>query len=92
MAEIKITRRHSLGPEDAHQVVAALVDRLILKFGGQAHWRGDSLHYAHAGGVDGRIECAEGEIAVSVNLSFMMSALRRVIEAEINESLDKYLV
>lgn len=91
MAEINITRPHSLGSEDAHKVVAALVDKLILKFGGQARWQGDSLHYTHAGGVDGRIQCATDEIAVNVNLGFMMSALRKLIETEINQSLDKNL-
>ena len=92
MAEINITRRHTLGRDDARKIVETLVGKLIRKFGGASHWQGNRVHYSHTGGVEGDIHCHEGEIAVAVTLGFMMSALRGVIEAEIRDSLDKYLV
>lgn len=92
MTAIKITRAHDLGREQAKKVVQKLVDKLISRFGGKSSWQGDSVSYSHAGGVDGRIKCGEDEIVVKVSLTFMMSTLGGVIEAEIKESLDKYLV
>jgi len=92
MTDVKITRAHELGCEQAKKVVQQLVDKLISRFGGKSSSQGNCVSYSHAGGVNGRIKCGEDEIVVNVSLTFMMSTLRGVIEAEINESLDKYLM
>ena len=51
-------------------------------------WEGDTLEFSRAG-AKGSIRIAKHDVHIHVELGFLMSALKPVIEGEIGRKLDK---
>lgn len=91
MATIELTRQHGLGLEGARQAVQAVAERLQGDLNARHAWSSDSLKF-ECPGAKGRIDVAEAEVRVAVDLSWLLKPARGRIERSIAEYLDEYLV
>ncbi|QDH70132.1 polyhydroxyalkanoic acid system family protein [Marilutibacter alkalisoli] len=88
MPDIDIHHAHTLPDDDARRAVQEVADKLSERFGVACEWSGDDLNF-HTSGVDGRIAVAPGELHVTAQLGFLMSAFKGPIESEIRRVLSE---
>ncbi len=91
MAVIDIRRAHQISIKAAKAAVEKVAQVIAREYGVAHNWNGDELHFERSG-VKGRIAVAKNDVHVRVELGFMMSALKPVIEREIERRLDEYIV
>lgn len=91
MAVIDIRRAHESSVKSAKAAVERVGKAIAKEYGIDHHWDGDELHFDRSG-VKGHIKVAKNDVHVRVELGFLMSALKPVIEREIERRLDEYIV
>ena len=91
MAVIDIHRAHKITMKAAKAAVEKVAKAIAREYGVAHHWSGNELHFDRSG-VKGRIAVAKNDVHVRVELGFLMSALKPVIEREIERRLDEYIV
>lgn len=89
MAGIELSRSHNLGKQKARQQADDLAVDLAEKFDVEYAWEEDIMHFQRPG-VNGTIEVHAASIRVCVDLSFVLFALKPVIENEIHRHLDEH--
>jgi len=87
MAVIDIQRKHGQSVKQAKAAVERVAKAIGKEYGIAHRWDGNDLTFARAG-VNGSIHVAKADVNVHVELGFLMSALRPVIEREITRQLD----
>lgn len=90
MAQIQVRRAHALPQEQAKQSVQSVAEKLQGELGAKYRWEGDSLCF-ECPGAEGKIDVRPQEIAVAVELSWLLSAAKGKIERSIQGYLDQYL-
>jgi len=90
MAVIDIKRTHVMGIKPAKDAVERVAAKISREYGIGHEWDGNRLHF-DGGGVRGHIVLARSEVHVRVELGFLMSALKPLIQSEIERQLDKEL-
>jgi putative polyhydroxyalkanoate system protein len=90
MSSIEITHLHSLSGDAARVAVQDMVDKLTERFGMKSNWLGDVLNFSGSG-VDGAISLLPGSVQVSAKLGFLASAMKPMIESEIQRVLKEKL-
>jgi putative polyhydroxyalkanoate system protein len=90
MPNIRITREHQLGRETARIEVERIAHRVKQETGADFAWRGDTLSFAHAG-VTGQITITDDRLDLSIQLNWMLSAMKRQIEQKIVGKIDERL-
>ena len=88
MPSIEIKRPHSRPLAEARKKVQHVADHLSEKFDLSSEWQGDTLHFQRSG-VDGHIQVGAKLVHVTVNLGFLLGALRGSVEREIHRYLDQ---
>jgi putative polyhydroxyalkanoate system protein len=88
MSKIDIRRKHGKSLKAAKAAVDKTAAAIGKKFGIHSAWDGDTLNFARAGG-SGQIHVSKSEVRVTAELGFLMSALKPMIENEIESQLDK---
>lgn len=88
MAGIDIQHAHALPMDQARACVEDMAHKLASRFGAECTWEGDALRFSGSG-VDGRIAVQPGQVHVTANLGFLMSAMKGPIEAEIRRVLQE---
>jgi len=91
MSEIRISRPHSLAPDEARRRVERVVDELRGKYSLTSEWESDQRMAISAMGVAGHIDLAEDEILVTVERSFWVPISDEQLESAINRAFDKGL-
>jgi putative polyhydroxyalkanoate system protein len=76
MADIDITRSHSLGLDDGRAAVGRVADKLETELGVDAEWTGDTLQFSGQG-ADGHID--------------FLQPMRSRVQAEAEDYLDQSL-
>ena len=93
MANVKITREHNLGIAQAMIRARGLVDGLAEQYGLKTYWSDKGVTVKHGmTGITGTLEVSEKSVTVFVELSFLQSAFKGVIESTINSILAKELI
>jgi putative polyhydroxyalkanoate system protein len=87
---LKITRKHTLGIEEAKRRVDKVADELGDKLKLTSRWEGDHLR-VNGRGVSGRIVVEADMVEVHVTLGLAMLMLREPIRVSIEESIDHYI-
>lgn len=87
---MKITRKHTLGVEEAKRRVDQVADELGGKLNLTSQWDGDHLR-VKGRGVSGQIVVEADNVEVHVTLGLPMLMLREPIRASIEESIDHYI-
>lgn len=90
MAVIDIRRTHKKSIKSAKAAVEKLAKGIAKEYGIDHHWNGDTLQFDRSG-VKGHIAVGKGDLHVRVELGFLMSAMKPMIEREIERELDKQL-
>ena len=93
MANVKITREHNLGLDKALAHARGLVEGLAEKYGLKTSWSDKGVTVKHGmTGITGTLEVSEKTVTVIVELNFLQSAFKGVIESTINSILAKELI
>jgi putative polyhydroxyalkanoate system protein len=90
MATIDIVRSHKLGRAEARKAVNKLAAEISKKLDAKTRWEGDTLEFNRSG-AKGTIDVDDKKLRINVELGLMLSAMRGMIEKEINSYLDQYL-
>jgi putative polyhydroxyalkanoate system protein len=90
MAVIDIRRTHASSVKSAKTAVERVAKAIAKEYGIEHHWSGNTLQFDRSG-VKGHIAVAKDDLHVRVELGFLMSALKPMIEREIERQLDQHL-
>ncbi len=90
MSNIDIRHTHSLPADNARQAIEEVAAKLSDRFGLQSSWVGDALNFSGSG-VDGAIELLPGQVHVTAKLGFLLSAMKGMVESEIERVLQEKL-
>jgi putative polyhydroxyalkanoate system protein len=91
MSEIKITREHALGRDEARRRVNAMEVKLRDKYGVKLQWTGDSAEFKGTG-VTGTLSVEENAVAVNLKLGLLMKPMAGKIREAMEHQLGKALV
>lgn len=90
MSNIDIQHSHSLSADAARQAIEEVAAKLSDRFGLQSNWVGDALNFSGSG-VDGAIALQQGQVHVTAKLGFLLSAMKGMVESEIQRVLKEKL-
>jgi putative polyhydroxyalkanoate system protein len=88
MPSIDISRPHSKTVAAAKKSVTRVAEHIAQKFDVDSAWQGDTLLFRRSG-VDGQIKVEAKTIRVTVELGFLLMAIRGTVEREIRRYLDE---
>lgn len=88
MARIDIRRPHGRSQEQAQAAIQRAADKLGGEFGLACSAAGDGIQFERSG-VNGRISADATDVHVKVELGFLASAMKPMIEKEIRRHLDE---
>ena len=89
MADIDLTRSHSLGLESARRAADAVAARLRREYGVTTEWEGDAV-VLDGRGVRGRLDVGPETVRVAVSLGLAARPFRRSLKREIEQELDAF--
>ena len=88
MADIHITRSHTLPLKKAREAADRFADQLAEKFDLESKWQGDTLHFRRTG-VSGTLALTRGAVAIDAKLGILLSAFKSTFEAHIRDNLER---
>jgi putative polyhydroxyalkanoate system protein len=88
MPSIEIRREHDRSIGEARAAVERVAARIAERFDVDYGWEANTLFFRRSG-VDGHIALSPGLVHVTVNLGFLLMALRGPVETEIHRQIDK---
>ena len=88
MPSIDISRPHAKSLSAAKKSVTRVAEHIAEKFEVDTAWQGNTLVFRRSG-VDGQIEVQPKAIRVTVELGFLLLAIRGTVEREIRRYLDE---
>lgn len=90
MADIELTKSHSLTIAKAKALVWKTAEALAAEYGLSSEWQGDTLHF-HRSGVDGQMHVSDSEIRLNVTLGFLLRAFKGKFIDHIESQFDRLL-
>ncbi len=90
MASITVSRKHSLSHKKAKEAAEKIARDLQKRFSLDYEWEGDQVRFERPG-VSGRMIVAKNLVSLEVQLGFLLSALKPVIEREIHSQFDELI-
>jgi putative polyhydroxyalkanoate system protein len=88
MPTITIQRRHKLDSKKAKAVAQKIAKDLHKRFDLECTWDGDNVSFTRPG-VSGEMRLGKSNVALNVQLSFLMTPLKGPIENAIRSEFDK---
>ena len=89
MAKIDICRPHGRSQQEAQVAIERAADELGAEFGLACSCAADGAVNFERSGVSGSIRADDRDVHVKVELGFLASAMKPVIEKEIRRHLDE---
>ncbi len=90
MANIELTRSHSLGLDEGRDAVERVAQQLESDVGVDYEWDGDTLRF-DGQGTDGQINVEADTVEILINLSAFLRPMQSQIKAEAETYLDQHL-
>lgn len=90
MADINITRSHSLGLDQGRSAVEQVARQLEDDLGVDYHWTGNTLRF-EGEGADGHIEVGEESVRVEIDLPLFLQPMSGRVKEEAEGYLDRHL-
>jgi putative polyhydroxyalkanoate system protein len=90
MARIDIQQPHNRDDAEARAIVDGIAAQLRERYGVSGTWQGDTVRLAGPG-LQGLVELLPDRVRVTVELGFLLSALRGQVESEIRRVLGERL-
>jgi putative polyhydroxyalkanoate system protein len=95
MANIDISKPHSLPIDEAKKKAEELAKSMETRLGLTWKWAGDTIHFeapsGTAKGTKGEVAVSEKLVRVTVDLPFMLRVMKGTIEEKVNEKLNQLL-
>ena len=88
MADIFLSRRHTLGLDGARAAADGVARRLAADYGVRSAWAGDVLA-VRGRGVTGELRVSDHDVIVSARLGVVARAFRGALTREIEQELDR---
>lgn len=88
MSDIIIRRKHGKTPADARASAEHMASELKEEFDLNYAWDGDVLRFKRPG-VTGDLALTGDEVALSIQLGFLLRALKPAIEREVHKFFDE---
>jgi putative polyhydroxyalkanoate system protein len=88
MSEITIRRKHGKTPADARASAEHMAAELKEEFDLKYLWDGDVLRFKRSG-LAGELALDGEEVALRIQLGFLLSALKPAIEREVHKFFDE---
>ncbi|MGV8958862.1 MAG: polyhydroxyalkanoic acid system family protein [Stenotrophomonas sp.] len=86
MSTIDIRHAHSLPADKARTAIDEVARKLQERFEMTSRWDGEILRFSRSG-VDGAIELLPNQVRVTAELGFLLSAMKGMVESEIQRVL-----
>lgn len=90
MAIIDIRRLHSSTLKSTKAAVEKVAKAIGKEYGVTHHWEGNQMHFDRSG-IKGCISVDKDEVHVRCELGFLMSAMKPMIQSEIERKLDEHI-
>nr|WP_313287941.1 polyhydroxyalkanoic acid system family protein [Stenotrophomonas pavanii] len=90
MSTIDVRHAHALPDAQARAAIEQVAGKLSERFGLKSSWTADVLNFSGSG-VDGAIELQPGAVRVTAKLGFLLSAMKGMVEGEIQRVLKEKL-
>ena len=90
MADINITRSHSLGLDKGRAAIERVAQNLEDELGVDYQWAENTLQF-DGQGADGHIEVESDAVHVAINLSAFLQPMRSRVQSEAEDHLDRHL-
>ena len=90
MADINITRSHSLGLDKGRAAIERVAQNLEDELGVDYQWAENTLQF-DGQGADGHIEVESDAVHVAINLSAFLQPMRSRVKSEAEDHLDRHL-
>lgn len=91
MADISITKKHTLGVDGAKANLQKVADDLKKNYGIKSAWDGNTGTLSGTGLKKGTVEVTEDAVKVELTLGLLGKAMKGQIEKEINAKVDSVL-
>jgi len=91
MASIQINKGFTMPREELKEQLNELAEKLERKFQLDCSWQSDDCLGFRRAGADGRVDIGDEDIALTINLGFMLLAFKGSIEQQIREFIDKHV-
>lgn len=91
MPTLDIRHPHSQPLPESRAALLRVVEKIHERLDVSSAWRGDDTLEFSRPGVDGRIQLLEGEVRVLLELSWLLTPLKDVVESEILRVLKREL-
>lgn len=88
MSDIIIRRKHGKTPADARASAEHMASELKEEFDLSCAWEGDVLRFKRSG-LSGELALEGDEVALRIQLGFLLSALKPAIEQEVHKFFDE---
>lgn len=88
MSDIVIRRKHGKTPADARASAEHMAAELGEEFDLSYAWEGDTLRFKRSG-LSGELALEGDEVALRIQLGFLLSALKPAIEREVHKFFDE---
>ncbi|MBN2496160.1 MAG: polyhydroxyalkanoic acid system family protein [Deltaproteobacteria bacterium] len=88
MPKIEMERSHRLSVDEARAKVDSLVADLEKRYGLKCSWAGNRLSFQRTG-VKGHVDVGEDRVAVLVDLSMVLGALKSKVEQRLKSKMDE---
>jgi putative polyhydroxyalkanoate system protein len=90
MADIELTRAHSMGLDGGREAVEQVAQQLETDLGVQYQWEDDALLF-EGQGAEGRIDVAADAVTILIDLGAFLQPMQGRLEEEAGRYLDEYL-
>lgn len=91
MADISITKKHSLGMDGARERLNKMAEELSSKYGIKSSWSGNVATLSGTGLKKGVVELKEDSVSVEITLGLLAKAMKGTIDEQVNKAFDKAL-
>ena len=89
MGTLCIAKKHHLSHKKAKAAAQKVADDLRDRFDLDYKWRGDCIEFERPG-LNGELHVGATDVRLECELGFLLTALKPVLEAEINKEFGKH--
>jgi putative polyhydroxyalkanoate system protein len=89
MGTLSIAKKHHLSHKKAKEAAQKVADELRGRFDLRYQWRGDCIEFERPG-LNGELHVGATDVRLDCELGFLLTALKPVLEAEINKEFGKH--
>jgi putative polyhydroxyalkanoate system protein len=91
MADIELTRSHSMGLDGGRDAVEHVAQKLEVELGVQYEWHDEQTLHFEGQGAEGQIDVRAEAVRVLISLSAFLQPMKGTLKNEAGKYLDEYL-